>query len=206
VAAPTAMHAEAVLVAVALVAIALVAITLVAIALVVTVLPGVLLRLTAAGYECWQATDILPAFMSPLIRMIRLRLMLLAIVDLLVARWKWLSIAREIWLLLRFARRVARFILAHESLAIVIVAVETLVVPLLVLPAGCALLRLLIVVGVLLAELFLRGGNKTEIMLGVLVVILGGNRIAGALGVTRKLDIFFSNVRSRAANFNVRAV
>ncbi|HMF23154.1 MAG TPA: hypothetical protein VKG24_13650, partial [Pseudolabrys sp.] len=78
VAAPTAMHAEAVLVAVALVAIALVAITLVAIALVaialvVTVLPGVLLRLTAAGYECRQATDILPAFMSPLIRMIRLR-------------------------------------------------------------------------------------------------------------------------------------
>jgi len=211
VAAPTAMHAEAVLVAVALVAIALVAITLVAIALVaialvVTVLPGVLLRLTAAGYECRQATDILPAFMSPLIRMIRLRLMLLAIVDLLVARWKWLSIAREIWLLLRFARRVARFILAHESLAIVIVAVETLVVPLLVLPAGCALLRLLIVVGVLLTELFLRGGNKTEIMLGVLVVILGGNRIAGALGVTRKLDIFFCNVRSRAANFNVRAV
>jgi hypothetical protein len=201
VAAPTAMHAETVLVA-----IALVAITLVAIALVVTVLPGVLLRLTAAGYECRQATDILPAFMSPLIRMIRLRLMLLAIVDLLVARWKWLSIAREIWLLLRFARRIARFILAHESLAIVIVAVETLVVPLLVLPAGCALLRLLIVVGVLLAELFLRGGNKTEIMLGVLVVILGGNRIAGALGVTRKLDIFFCNVRSRAANFNVRAV
>jgi hypothetical protein len=206
VAAPTAMHAEAVLAAVALIAIALVAITLVAIALVVTVLPGVLLRLTAAGYECRQATDILPAFMSPLIRMIRLRLMLLAIVDLLVARWKWLSIAREIWLLLRFARRVARFILAHESLAIVIVAVETLVVPLLVLPAGCALLRLLIVVGVLMAELFLRGGNKTEIMLGVLVVILGGNRIAGALGVTRKLDIFFCNVRSRAANFNVRAV
>ena len=201
VAAPTAMHAETVLVA-----IALVAITLVAIALVVTVLPGVLLRLTAAGYECRQATDILPAFMSPLIRMIRLRLMLLAIVDLLVARWKWLSIAREIWLLLRFARRIARFILAHKSLAIVIVAVETLVVPLLVLPAGCALLRLLIVVGVLLAELFLRGGNKTEIMLGVLVVILGGNRIAGALGVTRKLDIFFCNVRSRAANFNVRAV
>ena len=216
VAAPTAMHAEAVLVAVALVAITLVAvalvaitlvaITLVTITLVVTVLSGALLRLTGAGYECRQATDILPAFMSPLIRMIRLRLMLLAIVDLLVARWKWLSIAREIWLLLRFARRVARFILAHESLAIVIVAVETLVVPLLVLPAGCALLRLLIVVGVLLAELFLRGSNKTEIMLGVLVVILGGNRIAGALGVTRKLDIFFCNVRSRAANFNVRAV
>jgi hypothetical protein len=210
------MHAEAVLVAVALVAVALVAITLVAITLVaitlvtitlvVTVLSGALLRLTGAGYECRQATNILPAFMSPLIRMIRLRLMLLAIVDLLIARWKWLSIAREIRLLLGFARRVARFILAHESLAVVIVAVKTFVIPRLVLPAGDALLLLLIVVGVLLAKLLLRGGNETKIMLGVLVVILGGNRIAGALGVTRKLDIFFRDVRSRAANFDVRAV
>jgi hypothetical protein len=164
------------------------------------------LWLTAAGYECRQDTDILPAFMPPLIRMIRLRLMLLAIVDLLVARWKRLSIAREVRLLLRFARRVARFILAHERLAIVIVAVKAFVVPLLVLTARYALLQLLIVVGVLLAELFLRGGNETEIMLSVLVVILGGNRIARALSVTRKLDIFFCNVRSRAANFDVGAV
>jgi hypothetical protein len=195
--APTAMHAEPVLIA-----ITLVAITLVAITLIVTVLPGVLLWLTAAGYECRQATDIL----SALVRMKRLRLMLLTIVDLLVARWKWLSVARDIRLLLRLAWRVARFVLAHESLAVVIVAVKTFIVPLLVLPARRALLRLLIVVGVLLAELFLRGGNETKIMFGVLVVILGGNRIAGALGIARKLDIFFRNVRSRAANFDVRAV
>jgi hypothetical protein len=172
----------------------------------VTVLPGVLLWLTAAGYECRQATNILSAFVSALVRMIRLRLMLLAILDLLVARWKWLSVARDIRLLLRLAWRVARFVLAHESLAVVIVAVKTFIVPLLVLPARRALLRLLIVVGVLLAELFLRGGNETKIMFGVLVVILGGNRIAGALGIARKLDIFFRNVRSRAANFDVRAV
>ena len=195
--APTAMHAEPVLIA-----ITLVAITLVTITLIVTVLPGVLLWLTAAGYECRQATDIL----SALVRMKRLRLMLLTIVDLLVARWKWLSVARDIRLLLRLAWRVARFVLAHESLAVVIVAVKTFIVPLLVLPARRTLLRLLIVVGVLLAELFLRGGNETKIMFGVLVVILGGNRIAGALGIARKLDIFFRNVRSRAANFDVRAV
>jgi len=209
--APTAMHAEPVLIAIALVAITLVAVTLVAITLVaitliVTVLPGVLLWLTAAGYECRQATNILSAFVSALVRMIRLRLMLLAIVDLLVARWKRLSVARDIRLLLRLAWRVARFVLAHESLAVVIVAVKTFIVPLLVLPARRALLRLLIVVGVLLAELFLRGGNETKIMFGVLVVILGGNRIAGALGIARKLDIFFRNVRSRAANFDVGAV
>lgn len=195
--APTAMHAEPVLIA-----ITLVAVTLVAITLIVTVLPGVLLWLTAAGYECRQATDIL----SALVRMKRLRLMLLTIVDLLVARWKWLSVARDIRLLLRLAWRVARFVLAHESLAVVIVAVKTFIVPLLVLPARRTLLRLLIVVGVLLAELFLRGGNETKIMFGVLVVILGGNRIAGALGIARKLDVFFRNVRSRAANFDVRAV
>ena len=214
--APTAMHAEPVLIAITLVAITLVAITLVAVTLVavtlvaitliVTVLPGVLLWLTAAGYECRQATNILSAFVSALVRMIRLRLMLLAIVDLLVARWKRLSVARDIRLLLRLAWRVARFVLAHESLAVVIVAVKTFIVPLLVLPARRALLRLLIVVGVLLAELFLRGGNETKIMFGVLVVILGGNRIAGALGIARKLDVFFCNVRSRAANFDVRAV
>jgi len=204
--APTAMHAEPVLIAIALVAITLVAVTLVAITLIVTVLPGVLLWLTAAGYECRQATNILSAFVSALVRMKRLRLMLLTIVDLLVARWKWLSVARDIRLLLRLAWRVARFVLAHESLAVVIVAVKTFIVPLLVLPARRALLRLLIVVGVLLAELFLRGGNETKIMFGVLVVILGGNRIAGALGIARKLDVFFRNVRSRAANFDVRAV
>ena len=209
--APTAMHAEPVLIAITLVAITLVAVTLVAltlvaITLIVTVLPGVLLWLTAAGYECRQATNILSAFVSALVRMKRLRLMLLTIVDLLVARWKWLSVARDIRLLLRLAWRVTRFVLAHESLAVVIVAVKTFIVPLLVLPARRALLRLLIVVGVLLAELFLRGGNETKIMFGVLVVILGGNRIAGALGIARKLDIFFRNVRSRAANFDVRAV
>jgi hypothetical protein len=200
--APTAMHAEPVLIAITLVAITLVAVTLVAITLIVTVLPGVLLWLTAAGYECRQATNIL----SALVRMKRLRLMLLTIVDLLVARWKWLSVARDIRLLLRLAWRVARFVLAHESLAVVIVAVKTFIVPLLVLPARRTLLWLLIVVGVLLAELFLCGGNETKIMFGVLVVILGGNRIAGALGIARKLDVFFRNVRSRAANFDVRAV
>ena len=189
--APTAMHAKPVLVA---------------ITLIVTVLPGVLLWLTAAGYECRQANNILSAFVSALVRMIRLRLMLLAIVDMLVARWKWLSVTRDIRLLLRLAWRVARFVLAHESLAVVIVAVKTFIVPLLVLPARRALLRLLIIVGVLLAKLFLRGGNKTKIMFGVLVVVLGGNRIAGALGIARKLDIFFRNVRGRAANFDVRAV
>ncbi len=69
------------------------------------------------------------------------------------------------------------------------------------------LLRLLIVVvGVLLAELFLRGGDQAKIMFGVLIVIFGRHRVAGALRVACKLDVFFCNVRSGAADFDVGTV
>lgn len=186
--APASMHTKSVLAAVAL---------------VVTILRGILLWLTAAGNKCRQAANVLPA---SLVRLMRLLLVLRAIVYLLVARRKRLGVAREIRLLLGFARAVARFVLTHERLTVIIIAVEAFVVALLVLSAGRSLLRLLIVVGVLLAELFLRGGDETEIMFGVLVVILSGNGIAGALRVARELNIFFRNVRSRAADLNVRAV
>ena len=189
--APATMHAEPVLAA---------------ITLVMTVLAGGLLWLTAAGNKCRQATYILSAFRTALIGLVGLLLMLRAIVHLLVARRKWLGVAREIGLLLGFARPITRFILSHERLTVVIVAIETFVGPLLMLSTGRALLRLLIVVRVLLAELFLRGGNETEIMFGMLVVVLCGNRIARTLGVARELNIFFRDMRSRAANFDVRAV
>ena len=159
--APASMHTKSVLAAVAL---------------VVTILRGILLWLTAAGNKCRQAANVLPA---SLVRLMRLLLVLRAIVYLLVARRKRLGVAREIRLLLGFARAVARFVLAHERLTVIIIAVEAFVVALLVLSAGRSLLRLLIVVGVLLAELFLRGGDETEIMFGVLVVILRCDQIAG---------------------------
>ncbi|MGB7829095.1 MAG: hypothetical protein WBL86_22745, partial [Pseudolabrys sp.] len=132
--APASMHTKSVLAAVAL---------------VVTILRGILLWLTAAGNKCRQAADVLPA---SLVRLMRLLLVLRAIVYLLVARRKRLGVAREIRLLLGFARAVARFVLAHERLTVIIIAVEAFVVALLVLSAGRSLLRLLIVVGVLLAE------------------------------------------------------
>src|ERR1700737_1427751 len=40
-----------------------------------------------------------------------------------------------------------------------------------------------------LAELFLGGGDQAEIMLGMLIVILGGYRIAGAARVARQLYV-----------------
>lgn len=139
--------------------------------------------------------------------LVGLWLMLRAVVHLLVARRKGLCIAWQIRLrlLLRFTRRITRLVLAHERLAVVIVAIKALISPLL-LPTRRALLGLLVVVGVLLTELFLRRRNKTEIMFGVLIVILGGYWIAGSLRIARKLNIFFRDVRSGAADFYVRTV
>jgi hypothetical protein len=190
-----AMHAETILATVALV-------------VTVLVLAGVLLRLATAGDECRQAADLLSAFLlATRIRLllILLRLMLRAVMHLLIARRERLGIARQIRLLLRFTRSVARLVLAHEGLGVVIIAVKSLVGVLL---AGGALLllRLLVVVWILLTELFLRGGNQAKIVLGMLVVVLGRNRIARTLRVARELDIFFRYMRSGAANFDVGTV
>jgi hypothetical protein len=193
-----AMHAETILATVALV-------------VTVLVLAGILLRLTTAGDERRQAADLLSA-LATLIRLllirlllIGLRLMLRAVLHLLIARRERLGIARQIRLLLRFTRSVARLVLAHEGLGVVIIAVKSLVGVLL---AGGALLllRLLVVVWILLTELFLRGGNQAKIVLGMLVVVLGRNRIARTLRVSRELDIFFRYMRSGAANFDVGTV
>ena len=61
-------------------------------------------------------------------------------------------------------------------------------------------------VRILLPELLLRGGDQAEIMLGVLEIVFGGNRIAGGLGITRKLEIFLRHVIGRSANLHIRAV
>ena len=60
--------------------------------------------------------------------------------------------------------------------------------------------------GTRLPELLLRCGNEAEIMLGVLEIVLGRNRISGGLVVTRKLQIFLRNVGRRASYFDVRSV
>jgi len=180
---------------------------LTAIALIVAVRSRILLRLSAAGNECGKAADILPAVLSALARLLEwLSLMVRrTVVHLLVTWRKWLCVARQIGLLLRFARRVAGFILPHERLRIVVAVIETLVVALL-LSAGRSLLRLLVVVGILLTELLLRRGDKTEIMFGMLVVIFRSHRVAGSLRVARKLDVFFRYMRGCAADFDVRPV
>lgn len=190
--ATTPMHTETVLSTIALI-------------MTVLVLAGILLRLAAAGYECRQTAGFLAAFLTARVGLlVRLLLMLRAIVHLLIARRKRLGVTRQIWLLLRLARRVARFILPHERLRIIVVAIKSLVS--ILLDRSALLLRLLIVVGVLLSKLFLRGGDQTKVMFGVLVVVLSCDRIARTLRVARELDVFFRNVGSRTADFDVGAV
>ena len=177
--------AETILIAVALV-LAILAVALVG------VWADILRRLAAAGDESRQARHVRSTDIAALNRRLRkgllrlmLRLMLRAGVLLLVARRKWLRVARNkgLRLLHRRLRRVARLVLAQERLAFVVAVVVAVVVALL--GALLALLTLLplriVVIGVLLAELFLRDGDQPEIMFGVLVVIFGSHRIAGAL-------------------------
>jgi hypothetical protein len=57
-----------------------------------------------------------------------------------------------------------------------------------------------------LPELLLGGGDQAEIMFGVLVVILGGDRIAGRARVARQLHVFFRDVGGGAADLDVGSV
>ena len=65
---------------------------------------------------------------------------------------------------------------------------------------------LLLIVGLALTELFLSRGDQTKVMLCVLIVILRCNRIAGTLRIAGELQIFFGDMRSRAANFYVWSI
>ena len=185
-----------------------------AVTLVVAILSGILLRLPAARDECRKTADILlSAFMTALVGLrVGLLLMLLRmlrpILDLLITRRKRLSIARQIRLLLRLSRSVAWLVLTHVRLIVFFVPIEGVITGLLLAAGRAALLMrlLLIVVRVLLTKLLLRRGDQAKVVLGVLIIILGGHRVARPLRVTRELDVFFRDMRSGAADFDVGTV
>jgi hypothetical protein len=147
----------------------------------------------AAGDEGGQALDVAVIGgngLLPLLIVLRLRrllrLILLRLV-LLLARVKRLRLRRE-------------GLAAHRrliALAIVVIVVRGIA-------AGVA--ALLLVIGLRLAKLFLRSGDQAEIMLGVLIIIFGGDRVAGALRIARELKIFFRDMRRGPANFYVLSV
>jgi hypothetical protein len=120
-----------------------------------------------------------------MLRLVMLRLVMLRLIVLLpVARIK------------RLLRRVR---LAH--LRLIAVVVVTIVGKIVVHPAARRLL--LLEIGLTLPELFLCRGDQAEIMFGVLIIMLGGDRISGALRVARELEIFFRDVGRRAPYFYV---
>jgi hypothetical protein len=187
------------------------------VALVVAILPGILLRLSAAARnKRRKTTDILSAFVTTLARLwvglllLMLLMMLRAILDLLIARWKRLCVTRQIRLLLWLARPIARLVLAHKGLVVVVIAIIAVVTTTLRLSAwrtAALLMRLLlVVVRVLLTKLFLRCRDQAEVVFGVLIIILGGHRVARPLRVTRELDVFFRDMRSGAPDFDVGTV
>ncbi len=188
-----------------------------AVTLVVAILSGILLRLPAARDECRKTADILlSAFMTALVglrvglllMLLRMLRMLRPILDLLITRRKRLSIARQIRLLLRLSRSVAWLVLTHVRLIVFFVPIEGVITGLLLAAGRAALLMrlLLIVVRVLLTKLLLRRGDQAKVVLGVLIIILGGHRVARPLRVTRELDVFFRDMRSGAADFDVGTV
>jgi len=57
-----------------------------------------------------------------------------------------------------------------------------------------------------LPELLLCGCDQAEVVLGVLVIVLGRDRVAGRARVTRQLDVFFGDVRGGAADLDIGSV
>lgn len=62
------------------------------------------------------------------------------------------------------------------------------------------------IIGILLTELLLSSRDQAQIMLGVLVIILRGDRVAGGRRVAGQLHVFFGDVRCRSAYLHFRSV
>jgi hypothetical protein len=140
-------------------------------------------------------------------RLIRLRLLVLRLV-------LWLTMLRLVLLrlmmllfagieLLLFAGR-ERFA-GHMRLIAIPIAI-TVVVAVIGRLIAARVARLLLEIGLRLAKLFLRRSDQTEVMFSVLIIIFGGNRISRTLRVAGKLEIFFSDVGRRSADFYILPV
>jgi hypothetical protein len=176
-----------------------------------------LLRLLAAGNKRRQPVDIL------IVRgrhVLRTGLEMLGLLMLLEVLWL-LMLLEVLWLLmllrlkmlrllmllarikrLRLARR--KWLAAHGGL---IVAIVIAVIGKIAGHLAWLLLRLLLlVIGLILSQLFLRGRDQAEVMFGVLIVVLGGDWIAGTLRIAGKLEVFLGDVGRRSPDFHVRSV
>ena len=117
---------------------------------------------------------------------------------IIVALNEGLRILRQVGLLARAVRLLKRPAVLLALLELLIGArLELLIV---------ATLGAWLEIRVLLAELLLRSRDQTEIMFGVLKIILRRDRIAGRLRIACKLKIFVRHVIGGSANLDVRTV
>jgi hypothetical protein len=167
-----------------------------------------LMRL-AAGNERWQPLHIRLACRLDVLLRARLDVLLLnmLLLNMLLLNRLLLNVLRLLHVrLLLLLARVERLRLARrERLAadgrLLIVAVVIVVVGTI-----AARLAARLVIGLALAKLLLRGRDQTEIMLGVLRLVFGCDRVSGALRITGKLEILLGDVRCRSPNFHVRSI
>src|SRR5262249_51131459 len=124
------------------------------------------------------------------------RLLLIALIGLALAR---------LTRLLAVVAHIRLRLLRHEA-GLLAKAREILAVVLAFLAHDLVSARLLLMLRLALAELFLGRRDQAEIMLGVLVVVLGGDRVAGGTGIARQLQIFFRDMGCGAADLDVGAV
>jgi hypothetical protein len=163
-----------------------------------------LLRPLAAGDERGQPLDILvitglrlemlrsrlEVLRLLLVRLLLVRLLLLRLI-LLLSRKKRLLLARSEW-----------FASHHRLVAVTVAIVEGVIAH----AAAPVVGLLVLIVGLRLPQVFLRRYDQAEIMLRMLVVVLGCDRIAGALRITGELKVFFGNVRCGAPDFYIGPV
>jgi hypothetical protein len=186
-----------------------------------------LLRL-AAGDERRQPLDIAVVLrrhvQRPLLIVLRLRLLLRLMLRRVLLRLMMLLIVLRLMMLLIVLRLIVLLIVLRlmvlllariellwfarrewfAHLRLVVAVVIAVVVGRIVARAAAG--RRLLEIRLILAKLFLRGGDQAEIMFGVLIIILGGDRISGALRVAGELEIFFGDMGRRSANFHVLPV
>jgi hypothetical protein len=204
-------------------------IAIAALIVVAAVRPIVLRRLPTAGDERRQALAVtavcysgglngrLVVLLRLMLWLLMLRLLLVGLmlrpvllVRLLIApavrlriarRVGRLGVARRVWRQIAEVRLALHWLTLHRLIRAVVAVIEIIVAV-----VGLRLAALRAIIRVLLAELFLRRGDQAQIMLGVLVIILGGYRVARGRRIARQLNVFLGDMGRRSPNLHVWAV
>jgi hypothetical protein len=152
--------------------------------------------------ERGQSVDVAFVLLGLLLRARMLRALVMRLWATIGLRLAWrirLPLARRE--MLRLAGTIAGLVSADMRSLALIIGILVGVVALLLLASA-----LRSVIWLALPELLMRGRNHAEVMLGMLIIILCRDWVAGRLRVTRKLNVFLGNMVRGAADFYVRPV